>query len=36
MAELLAKLVERGELAPATARAIRDLHREQIHSKAEG
>lgn len=36
MAELLANLVERGEVSAASARAIRDLHREQIRSRTEG
>jgi hypothetical protein len=33
MAELLATLVERGELAPGSARAIRELHREQVRKQ---
>jgi hypothetical protein len=33
MAEMLAKLVERGELATRTARQILKLHREQSNSK---
>jgi hypothetical protein len=33
MAELLADLVERGELAPAAARKVQELHRKLTHPK---
>jgi hypothetical protein len=36
MAELLADLIGRGEVAPAAAKTVLDLHRRSLKSKKEG
>ncbi len=36
MAELLADLIEKGEIAPSVARSILDLHRQQLRREKEG